>query len=125
MGLARRSRGGILSLLAVLGLGVFAPLTQARPTGQTTSLDENIVVRIASPVAGERATGQVVITGYAADRSSREGSGLNERDIQIWLNDASDPQNLLGYASPSLEVPVQTSALPAELHPIGFARVWD
>jgi hypothetical protein len=118
-------RLGLLALLAILTVLGPVPPTQAQPARQATALDQNIVVRIASPRPGESVTGQVVISGYAADRRSQEGSGLNERDIQIWLNDASDPQNLLGYASPSSEVPVQVSALPPDIAPVGYARLWD
>jgi hypothetical protein len=67
----------------------------------------------------------VVIAGYAADRRSPQGSGLNERDIQIWLNDIADPSNLLGYASPADALPSGAPPVPPELHPVAFARAWN
>src|SRR5215212_1203825 len=117
----------VLGLLA-LWTGLFTAGTvpgNARPLTQGGSADQDVVVRITSPRSGERVTGQVVIAGYAADRRSANSSGLNERDIQIWLNDASDPQNLLGYASPSSDIPTNVSVVDPGITPFGFARVWD
>src|SRR3712207_7475364 len=37
------------------------------------------------------------ISGFAADRRSTAGPGVNDRDIQIWLRDASQVMELVGY----------------------------
>jgi hypothetical protein len=117
----------VLGLLA-LWTGLFTAGTvpgNARPLTQGGAADPDVVVRLTSPRSGERVTGQIVIAGYAADRRSTNSSGLNERDIQVWLNDASDPENLLGYASPSPDVPTNVSVVDPGITPFGFARVWD
>src|SRR5918911_1523515 len=89
----------ILVLLAVPSqaarLPAHAPASvPAAPAGQA---DRNLIVEITSPQPGERLSGRVEITGYAADLRSSTGTGINERDIQIFLNDSSDTQNLLDF----------------------------
>jgi hypothetical protein len=118
-GRAARSIGLAVAAFALVALPLFA-----QPVGQDGPMDDSLVVRITSPRAGEHVRGAVVITGYAADRRSQVGSGLNERDIQVWLNDASNPANLLGYAAPSLDVPADIASV-GPVVPVGFARVWD
>jgi hypothetical protein len=92
---------------------------------QASSLDEDLVVRIASPRAGEAVSGTVVITGFAMDRLQPDHPGLNERDIQVWLADSTNSENLLGYAAPSSDVPNAPGSLNPDAAVLGFARVWD
>src|SRR4051794_10018799 len=80
MPVARPSQAAVLS----------TPLAAARPLPEQ---DDNIVVRITSPEPGAQLEGWVTIAGYAYDRRSTDGHGLNERDIQLWLNDVGEPAN--------------------------------
>ena len=69
--------------VAVLILISLAIPSNAAPVGQ---LDSDIILRIMSPQDGERVEGNLVITGFAGDRRSRQGSGINEQDIQLYLD---------------------------------------
>jgi len=115
---------------------------------------DDIVLQITSPWPGERLRGPVEITGYAFDprRPTAEGiafaqqtppvcasgqesnglcsSGLNERDIRIWLNAPSDPVNnfdpwnLFDYAVPGQDSPDAT-ARGAQFAKTGFWDAWE
>jgi hypothetical protein len=110
--------------LAAIGLLPHAAPSRAAPPGQGEG-DRNIVVQVNSPRPGERVRGRVMITGYAADRRSADGSGLNERDIQVWLNDASDSRNQLGFAGGGRPSPDAAALLGPQFDRVGFERVWD
>lgn len=97
----------------------------AQPAYQESPLDEDLIVRITSPRAGEQVSGRVAITGFVIDRRNPEHPGFNDRDIQVWLSDASSTQNLLGYASPSENVADVPPTLDSQTALLGFARVWD
>jgi hypothetical protein len=121
----RLSRLIVLAVLTATVAGLVPTPAQTRSVAQDTGIDADIIVRITSPRAGEEVTGSVVITGYAVDQRSPQGSGLNERDVQVWINDTSDPRNLLGYASPTPDVPGSLPPLPPGVTPTAFARVWN
>jgi hypothetical protein len=114
----------------------------------------DIVLQITSPKSGDRLRGPVEITGYAFDPRSptAEGialaqqappvcssgqepnglcsSGLNERDIRIWLNSPSDPVNtfdpwnLFDYAVPGQDNP-EAAARGARFAKTGFWDAWE
>lgn len=117
----RRFSGGAALLLA-LALAVRVPAGRAAPESQ---LDDAIVVQLLAPQAGDVLRGQVEIAGYAADRRSSQGSGLNERDIQLYLGDASDPRNLLDYAEPGQDSPAAAAALGPQFARAGFRASWE
>ena len=94
----------------------------SRPVGQ---LDPDIVVEITSPRPGERLRGRVEITGYAFDRRSQSGSGLNERDFQIYLNDFRDPWNLFDYALANRDSPEVAQQYGPQFDKAGFWDVWQ
>ena len=83
--MAVRPLGQALLLVALALLPAVLP---ARPAhaAPTPQVDDSVVVQITSPTRGQQAQGLVEIRGYAADTRSTSGSGLNESDIQIWLN---------------------------------------
>src|SRR5438067_1172628 len=87
----------LLGLLAATLL-LSGPPGWRTATAQGNDLDEQLVVDITAPRPGEQLQGSVQITGYAADRRSREGSGINGRDIQIWLDAGPDRRALLQFA---------------------------
>ncbi len=114
----------------------------------------DIVIQITSPKPGARLRGPVEITGYAFDPRgpTAEGialaqqappacfsgqepnglcsSGLNERDIRIWLNAPSDPPNtfnewnLFDYAVPGQDSP-EAAARGARFAKSGFWDAWE
>ncbi|HLH23907.1 MAG TPA: hypothetical protein VK066_15395 [Chloroflexota bacterium] len=118
-----RARGalGLVALLLV-GAGYPVGVTRAAPAGQ---VDPNVVVQITSPQPGQQLQGQVEIAGYAADQRSPSGSGLNERDIRLYLNDASDEQNLVDYAAAGLDSPSAAAALGPRFAQVGFGDTWQ
>src|SRR5438132_634602 len=73
----------------------------------------------------ERLRGRVEIVGYAADRRSPSGSGLNERDIQIYVNDSSDPWNLFDFALAGRDSPEAAAALGPGYSQTGFWDAWE
>src|SRR5438105_3530041 len=100
----------------ISGLLVAVALLPAVPTGAAPAnqLDDNIVVRVASLQPGQHLRGRVRPQGYAADRRSSSGSGLNERDTQIYINGPSlspDPWNLLDYTDPGQDSPEAVARL--------------
>src|SRR5207248_3128910 len=62
---------------------------------------------------------------YAADRRSTDGSGLNERDIQLYLNGSSNERNRLDYAVPGQPSPAAAAALGPSFGRTGFTRTWE
>jgi hypothetical protein len=91
-----------LAALFVIAVGLVAPAsvpTQAAPAAQW---DDNLTVELAQPQPRARLRGPVWIEGYALDRRGADGSGLNERDVQVYLGDWSDPRHLLDYAPAEL-----------------------
>jgi hypothetical protein len=126
----------------------------AAPAAGPDSQDDEIVLQITSPRPGDRLRGRVEITGYAFDPRSptAEGislvqqapptcasgqepsglcsSGLNERDIRIWLNAPSDPVgsfdpwNLFDYAVPGQDSP-EAAARGAQFAKAGFWDAWE
>jgi len=118
----RRWRLCLSVLLAgLLLLGGFRAAA-ARPTGQ---VDANIVVQITSPQPGQRLQGRVEITGFAADRRSSDGSGLNQRDVALYLNDSTDQRNLFDYADTDEASPDAAAALGPQFAAVGFADSWE
>src|SRR5207253_2945031 len=63
--------------------------------------------------------------GYAADTRSTSGSGLNESDIQVYLNDSSDQRNLLHYAAGKRDSADAAASLGSQFGQAGFAASWD
>jgi hypothetical protein len=103
-------------------VGTLGP-SQAAPVDQ---IDEDVVVAITAPQPGQRLRGNVVITGYAADRRSAIGSGLNERDIQVYLNDSADERALLDIARPGQDSPAAAAALGPRFGQVGFqSTAWQ
>jgi hypothetical protein len=121
---ARWRRAAHLLVLAWLAVLSPAAPTEAAPAAQSIDLD-NIVVRITSPREGERLQGALAVSGYAADRRSTEGSGLNERDIQVYLDDSSDERNRLAFAAGGQASPAAATSLGMQFGHAGFLWVWD
>src|SRR3954451_3130326 len=119
-----RSLGQAVLLVALALLPAVLPAPSAH-AASPAQLDDSVVVRISSPTRSQEVQGLVEIRGYAADTRSDAGSGLNESDIQVWLNDSSDPQNLLHYAAGKQESPDAAAALGAKFSQAGFAASWD
>jgi hypothetical protein len=67
----------------------------------------------------------VDVAGYAADLRSPSGSGLNERDIQIYLDDTADPAHLLNYAEAGHDSPTAAATLGPQFARVGFQAVWE
>jgi len=88
-------------------------------------VDPDIIVEITSPRPGERLRGRVEITGYALDRRSQDSSGLNERDIQIYLNDYRDPWNLFDYALANRDSPEAAQQYGPQFAKAGFWDAWE
>jgi hypothetical protein len=119
---ARRRAAVAAVLVAIVLLGPRLA-TQAAPLGQIDA--ENVVLQITSPAPGQRLRGAVEIAGYAADRRSASGSGMNERDLQVWLNDVADPRNLLTYAQPGRPSLAAAATLGAQFAQVGFTAAWE
>ncbi|HZR98721.1 MAG TPA: hypothetical protein VFE37_08445 [Chloroflexota bacterium] len=94
----------------------------ASPAAQ---IDPAVVVQITNPRPGQHLTGRVEITGYAADQRSPDGSGLNERDIQLYVNDSSDPWNIFDYAVGGEPSPDAAAALGPRFSQAGFWDAWE
>lgn len=112
---------GLRGLLALLPF-VLLPSGLAAPAVQ---LDDAVVVAVMNPLPGQQVRGGIAITGYAADRRSAGGSGLNERDIQVYLDDSADLRTLLNYAVAGQESPEAAAALGTAFDRIGFRTGWS
>ncbi|HLH26302.1 MAG TPA: hypothetical protein VK066_27600 [Chloroflexota bacterium] len=108
--------------MAVLLLPGGFTTAAARPVAQ---VDENVVVQITSPQPGQLLQGSVDITGFAADRRSSAGPGLNERDVALYLNDSADQRNLFDYADTGEDSPEAAAALGPQFAQAGFADSWE
>lgn len=124
----------LLGLLALassvsVALAAEAPVDDAAamvaPAAPDPQIDDNIVLQITSPAPGARLRGRVEITGYAFDRRSGEGSGLNERDVRLYLNDAGDEWNLFDYALAQRDSPDAAQAYGARWDKVGFWDAWE
>jgi hypothetical protein len=102
------------------GVPALTPM-QAAPPHQ---LDDNIVVSVRSPEPGQRLEGLLEITGYAGDRRSPNGTGLNERDIQLYLSELSERQ-LFHYAEGNRDSPEAAQALGPQFRRGGFRAFWE
>jgi lipoprotein NlpI len=119
----RRRWVGLFAFLLWIGLTPSPSSSiEAAPMYQ---LDPNIAVQITSPRAGERVQGAIEITGYAADVRSEVGSGLNERDIQIYLRGSQITETLVGYAGAGEPSPQAVTVLGQQFNRVGFSRLWD
>jgi hypothetical protein len=99
----------------------------AKGSAATSSpqLSDDLILSIASPQTGQQLQGRVEIRGYAIDRRSREASGINPRDVQVWLGDVSDPRNLLDYARTGVSSPEATEAFGSQFSNAGFVATWE
>jgi hypothetical protein len=100
-------------------------LAGAAPTPQS---DFNVVVQITSPQPGERVRGRVQIEGYATDRRSRSGSGVDEASIELHLNDMDSPSErsllaLVPYTA--LDSPDAAARLGPRFDQVGFLQYWE
>jgi hypothetical protein len=94
LGLKRTHAALVIALVALTPLPSIHPINAA-PAGQSD--DDNIVVAFSSPRWRQAVRGIVTIAGHAVDLRATRGSGLNEDDIQVYLDDSTDPRNLLYY----------------------------
>jgi hypothetical protein len=78
-----RASWSIALLAAAFGLALpsVGPAT-AGPSGQ---IDTSVRVVITDPAAGAVLQGPVRIAGWAVDPTSRQGTGINPKDVQVWL----------------------------------------
>jgi hypothetical protein len=117
-----RTRGwslvGAVLLLGALGV----PGVRAAPPAQ---IDPAIVLVVTSPRPGERLAGPIAVTGYALDRRSPAGSGLNEADIRLYLDSDQSESNLIGYAGGSRPSAEAAAAHGAQFAAVGFERLFD
>jgi tetratricopeptide (TPR) repeat protein len=136
MDTARLRHLALAILLAALVLAPLAAPSQAAarlpghaparlPAAPPGQVDRNLIVEITSPQPGERLRGRVEIAGYAADLRSATGTGINERDIQIFLNDSSDTENLLDFGRGGQSSPAAASALGPQFRQAGFRTDWE
>jgi hypothetical protein len=116
-----RVAAGVLAITAVGPTAAVLPVVAAAQSER----DFNIAVQINSPRPGERLRGPVVISGFAADRRSTTGPGVNDRDIQIWLRDPSQVMELVGYGGGNRVSQAAATALGPQFDQAGFERVWD
>lgn len=100
-----RSHRPLLSLVAacsIASLPILAVVSaHAAPNGQ---VDNGVVLQVTNPQPSQSIRGLTMITGYAGDRRNRSGSGINQDDIQIYLDDSSNapnPRNLLSIPGAS------------------------
>jgi hypothetical protein len=119
-------------LLSTIAVGILAitavgPASGAQPAtvAAQDERDFNIAVQIDNPRPGERVRGSVVISGFAADRRSSAGPGVNDRDIQIWLRDTAQVMELVGYGGGNRVSQAAATALGPQFDQSGFERVWD
>jgi hypothetical protein len=118
--------------VALAGLGPSGPgapavraVTPDGAAGVAGQVDDAVVVRITSPQPGQRVLGRVDVAGFAADPRSPRGTGVNTRDVQVWLDDFGDARNLLTYAESGLASPAATAALGAQFGEAGWSTSWD
>jgi hypothetical protein len=131
MALATRSRLLALGLLAAVA--VMWPVAPIHATHlHQEEWDDNVVVEITSPRPGDVLQGQVSITGYAFDRRSTDDSGINPRDVQLWLSDkadvrnlTSDARNLFDYADAGRESPTVAASYGSQFGRAGFSSLWE
>src|SRR5438105_2778541 len=90
-----------LRWVAVISLVLIGSMRLSTPApswgGLADQEDANIVVQFTSPAAGARLSGAAAVEGFAGDRRSASGSGLNEKDVQLYLDlppGAVDSRNL-------------------------------
>ncbi|HLI26244.1 MAG TPA: hypothetical protein VKZ60_04190 [Chloroflexota bacterium] len=117
------------TVLRVLGMGaalvaVAGRFPTAAAAGPPAQLDDAVVVMLTSPQPGAHLQGRVVIAGYAFDRRSPAGSGLNENDIQVHLDDQDAPSQLLGIALGG-QRSAEAAAYGDQYGQTGFALGWQ
>jgi hypothetical protein len=116
-----RARVGV-ELVFLVGAFVFDPAAHAAPSSQA---DPNVVVQLTSPRPGQRVRGPVEIAGYAVDRRSPSGAGIEPRNLRIYLNDPSDERNLLRHARGGQDSSAAATALEPRFRQSGFSESWD
>jgi hypothetical protein len=120
--IARRQFWSRLAALAALWLGQVALVPPAPVAAQ---LDEDLVLVLSTPAAGARLTDRITISGYAVDRRSNDGPGINDRDVRVYLDSDRDETLLLGFASFGAASPAAAAAEGSRGQRAGFERDWD
>jgi hypothetical protein len=113
-------RASLVTLVAVLGL-LPAGSSAADPAGQR---DTDLRVVISHPSPGSVLNGKVIVSGWAVDPTSRDGPGVNPRDIQLWLGPPGTGY-LLDYAQYGQPSPEAVQFYGPVSQEAGFAQVWD
>jgi hypothetical protein len=85
---------------------------------------EEPVVAILSPPPDATLNDRVAIEGWAVDPTSTAGTGINPRDIQLWLGAPPDGK-LLDYAQYGLASPQAMQFYGSNFQRSGFVRSWE
>jgi hypothetical protein len=90
----------------------------------TPTYAPNVIAPIEVPVDGAAVTGSVTISGYAIDRNSRSGTGINT--VHLYLDGLYGTGTFLGEAEYGLNRPdVGTRYGNVRFNPSGWRLVWN
>jgi len=116
-----RMVGASVAMLVIVGsLGAMA-FPDASVALQTPT---DLRVAITAPGPGAVVQGRTLVTGWAVDPTSADGSGVNPRDIQLWLGAPPDGY-LLDYAQYGQPSPEAAAIYGPGSRDTGFAMDWE
>ena len=116
-----RRLGALALLLVAAGAASGSP-----GPGAAAQPDDSLVVAITSPAPADVLRGRALIRGWAVDvdHPPRLGSGINPRDVQLWLGAYPDGRRLdyARYGEPSDEA---QQVFDARYAASGFVAEWE
>lgn len=98
-----------------------APSSLAGPSGQ---IDTSVRVAITEPAPGTVVAGPVRIVGWAVDPTSRQGPGINPKDVQIWLGRPPEGRQL-SYGEYGLPDDDAAAFFGSTFRDAGFVMNWN
>ncbi|MBK9092476.1 MAG: SBBP repeat-containing protein [Anaerolineae bacterium] len=121
---AHRTTDNRWSLFGPHNITVAGPPTRTPTVTPTPTYAPNVIAPIETPQDGAAVSGSVTISGYAIDRNSRTGTGVNT--VHLYLDGPYGTGTFLGQAEYGLSRPdIGTRYGNARFTPSGWRLVWN